>query len=176
MDVSTFLFCEILSWIYLTKQTRCVAISVWCETFSANFGEIIIPSILSGLTNTVNGPKLLCSRPVEVLLGNFPTRGHRVSGQVFALSERVLEIRGFFYDGTAPDVFFWADTNSIPSAGGFILSDSTPSNSCGSRPLPPANGSVTYRVEFPIGKSFRDILGGSISIWCRAFSANFGEV
>lgn len=57
--------------------------------------------------------------------------------QVFALSERVLEIRGFVYDGAAPDVFFWADTNSSASAGGFILSDLTPSNSCGTRPLPP---------------------------------------
>jgi Electron transfer DM13 len=113
---------------------------------------------------------------VEVSLGALPSRGHRVAGQVFALSERVLEIRGFFYDGAAPDVFFWADTNSIPSASGFILRDSTPSNSCGSRPLPPADGSATYRVEFPEGKSFRDILGGSISVWCRTFRANFGEV
>ena len=153
-----------------------IAISVWCETFFANFGEVIIPTSLFGLTTTESGPKLLCSGPVEVSLGALPTRGHRVSGQIFALSERVLEIRGFVYDGAAPDVFFWADTNAIPTAGGFILSDSTPSNSCANRPLPPADGLVTYRVEFPEGKSLRDILGGSISIWCRTFRANFGEV
>ena len=76
-----------------------IAISVWCETFFANFGEVIIPTTLFGLTTTESGPKLLCSGPVEVSLGALPTRGHRVSGQIFALSERVLEIRGFVYDG-----------------------------------------------------------------------------
>jgi Electron transfer DM13 len=154
-----------------------VAISVWCETFRANFGEVVIPATLSSALNTtINGPKQLCTTTAEVSLGTLRTRGHRVSGQVVALSESVLEIRNLVYDGFAPDVFFWADVNSIPSIGGFVLNDAAPTNSCGSRPLPAANGAVTYRVEFPNGKSIRDILGGSISIWCRSFKENFGEV
>ena len=43
-----------------------LAFSVWCEAFSANFGEVVIPATLSGLTNTASGPKLLCSVPVPV--------------------------------------------------------------------------------------------------------------
>jgi DOMON domain/Electron transfer DM13 len=42
--------------------------------------------------------------------------------------------------------------------------------------LKSADGSSTYRLEFPAGKSINDILGGSISVWCEQFSANFGHV
>jgi Electron transfer DM13 len=99
-----------------------------------------------------------------------------VAGEVVVLSERVLEIRGFVYDGAAPDVFFWADASAAPTSNGFVLSDASPSNNCGKSPLPRADGSKTFRVEFPEGKSIRDILGGSISVRCRRFAANFGEV
>jgi Electron transfer DM13 len=109
-------------------------------------------------------------------LGSFPTRAHRVTGQVVVVSERVLEIRGFVFDGQAPAVFFWADVNPTPSIGGFVLYDAAPSNGCGNKALEAADGSRTYQVEFPEGKSVRDILGGSISVWCEEFAANFGEV
>ena len=78
--------------------------------------------------------------------------------------------------GQAPDTFFWADTSSVPSANGFILQDANPTSNCGKEPLAAADGTMTYRVEFPAGKTERDILGGSISIWCKQFSANFGHI
>ena len=79
--------------------------------------------------------------------------------------------------GAAPAVFFWADTTRVPSDDGYALLDGIPSNFCGARPLSSsANGRSTYRVEFPYGKSIYDIQGGSISVWCRTFAANFGEV
>lgn len=45
----------------------CKAISVWCEAFSANFGEVVIPATLSGVTTTANGPSPRCSAPVAVV-------------------------------------------------------------------------------------------------------------
>ena len=81
------------------------------------------------------------------------------------------------FAGRGPDVFFWADTSATPTVKGFYLQDGTPTKSCGTNPLPSAaNGKVTYRIEFPEGKSIRDIFGGSFSVWCKQFSANFGEV
>ena len=113
----------------------------------------------------------------QVSLGSITTRMHNVAGEVFVLSERVLEVRGFVYDGEAPAVYFWADTNAVPSSSGYRLFDGSPFNGCGVTPLPEeADGSVTYRVEFPDGGSIMDILGGSISLWCEQFAVSFGEV
>lgn len=42
-----------------------------------------------------------------IFLGSFRTRAHRVAGDVFLLTERIMEIRGYSYDGTAPVVYFW---------------------------------------------------------------------
>ena len=42
-----------------------------------------------------------------IFLGSFRTRAHRVAGDVYLLTERIMEIRGYSYDGTAPVVYFW---------------------------------------------------------------------
>lgn len=80
------------------------------------------------------------------------------------------------YDGFAPVVYFWADTSARPTATGFRLNDGAPTRGCGVTPLPAADGTMTFRVEFPENRSILDIRGGSISVWCEAFRANFGEV
>ncbi|CAB9531981.1 domon domain-containing protein (Partial), partial [Seminavis robusta] len=85
------------------------------------------------------------SASAELVLGTFTDRAHDITGEVVALSDRVLEVRGFGYDGTAPDAFFWADTNAVPSENGFILEDGAPSNNCGQDRLGFADGSQTYR-------------------------------
>ena len=151
---------------------------------------------VSFLANAVSSAK--------ISLGSFRSRDHDVAGDVFLKSERVLEIQNFVYDGggtsnrnvatkhlqynrktmnlrffpcvfAAPAVRFWADSNPRPSGGGFALEDGAPTNSCGMDALPRSQG-VTYQVEFPPGTTIKDILGGSISIWCTSFEANFGEI
>jgi hypothetical protein len=112
----------------------------------------------------------------EISIGSFTTRNHDVTGEIVAISDRVLEVRNFVFDGDAPNAFFWADTNSSPTSNGYILQDGAPSNSCGASKLPGADGSSTFIVEFPEGTSIKDVLGGSISVWCEQFAANFGEV
>ena len=117
------------------------------------------------------------AQSTEIPLGSITTRMHNAAGEVFLLSDRVLEVRGFVYDGEAPAVYFWADTNAVPSASGFRLNDGSPNNGCGVTSLPQeADGTVNYRVEFPDNSNIFDILGGSISLWCEDFSVSFGEV
>ena len=111
----------------------------------------------------------------ELPLGSFTKRSHDLQGDVFALSDRVLEVRNMVYDGLGPAAFFWADTNPVPSANGLRLAEGIPSRTCGTQALPEANGD-TFRFEFPEGTSLRDYVGGSIGVWCETARANFGEL
>ena len=120
---------------------------------------------------------IVVAQNTGISLGNLTTRMHNVSGEVFVLSDRVLEVRGFVYDGQAPATYFWADTFSVPSINGYRLNDGSPTNGCGTTPLPQAaNGTETYRVEFPDDNFIYKILGGSISLWCESANVSFGEV
>jgi len=112
----------------------------------------------------------------EISLGSFTERAHDVNGQVFALSERVLEIRNFEYDGQGPAVYFWIDTSPSPTAGGMGLASPWNEPPCAMQLTQAADGTETVIVELPDGSSIADYAGGSFSVWCEAFSANFGEV
>jgi len=115
----------------------------------------------------------------EIFLGSFITKAHQVSGDVYLLSEKVLEIRDYTYDGQGPAAFFWADTAAQPTNGGRVISDGSPGMGCAmtidDQQLPRADG-ITQRVEFPEGVTINDYLGGSLSVWCEAFAANFGHL
>jgi Electron transfer DM13 len=87
-------------------------------------------------------------------------------------------LKGFTYDGEGPATYFYMDTSAVPTANGLSLLDSVGglAPSCGSVPIVAADGTGTYRAEFPSGKSIQDFLGGSFSVWCTTALANFGEV
>ena len=89
----------------------------------------------------------------EVSIGSFTERDHDVRGDVFVLSERVIEIRNFMYDGQGPAVYWWIDTSSTPSTAGkgLLSPDNVPS--CEKRLGFAADGSNTVRVELPEGES-----------------------
>ena len=58
--------------------------------------------VAAALLLALTAPKLLLvsAQPqAEILLGDLIERQHNVNGQVYALSERVIEIRNFEYDG-----------------------------------------------------------------------------
>jgi hypothetical protein len=117
------------------------------------------------------------AQSTELSLGSFTMKAHNLAGEVVLLSPSILEVRGFVYDGTAPAVYFWADTKSVPSVDGFRLLDGMPTSGCGLTPIAQgADGTDTYRVEFPSGHTIATILGGSISVWCEEFQVSFGEV
>lgn len=121
----------------------------------------------------------LAATNAEIFIGPLITKAHLVGGDVYLLSDKVLEIRNYVYDGDGPAAFFWADTNPNPTRQGRVIPDASPSLGCNlnaqGTALPRAQG-ITQRVEFPEGESFQDYLGGSLSVWCEAFNANFGHV
>ena len=112
---------------------------------------------------------LFDSELAEIFLDSLTTKAHLVSGDVYLLSEKVLEIRSYVYDGEGPAGFFWVDTAASPTAGGRVISDGSPSSGCAmtadDTPLPRAEG-VTQRVVFPDGVTINDYLGGSSCVWC----------
>jgi hypothetical protein len=57
------------------------------------------------------------------LIGRLDTHHHDASGEVFAIDESSIFIRGFTYDGTGPDAYFWAGSSARPDASGFIIPD-----------------------------------------------------
>jgi hypothetical protein len=57
-----------------------------------------------------------------LFIGDFVNHHHNIGGGVFALNETLLLVQGFTYDGTGPDAFFWAGTESErPSKDGKIM-------------------------------------------------------
>ena len=57
------------------------------------------------------------------LIGRLETHHHEASGEVYAIDESSIFVRGFSYDGTGPDAYFWAGSSVRPDASGFIIPD-----------------------------------------------------
>lgn len=57
------------------------------------------------------------------LIGRLESHHHDASGEVYAIDETSVFVRGFTYDGTGPDAYFWAGASSRPDASGFIIPD-----------------------------------------------------
>ncbi len=69
------------------------------------------------------------------------------------------------------------DKAAVPTANGLSLLDSVGGeHTCGMAPLLAANGTETYRAEFPSGMSIQNFLGGSFSVWCETAATSFGDV
>lgn len=104
----------------------------------------------------------------QVELGSLSMEQHDVSGTVFAIDDRTLEIRDFVYDGEGPDAFFWVDEGSSATSDGTLLRVIP---TCSDEPLDEIRGE-TVRVEVGEGKTIADY--GYLSVWCRRVGVEFG--
>ncbi|CAB3361583.1 Hypothetical predicted protein [Cloeon dipterum] len=107
------------------------------------------------------------------LVGEFKEYAHGIRGSVFVVDETTLFIKGFAYDGTGPDAFFWVGNQTRPSPEGEIVP--YPKDFKGREPpiLPAiSNADIILRLPFP--KRIRDIKW--LAVWCRRFTVNFGDV
>nr|CAH0099112.1 unnamed protein product [Daphnia galeata] len=96
-----------------------------------------------------------------------------VSGQVYAVSDEVLFIKGFVYGGTGPDAYFWTGNSSRPNPVGIIIP--YPADYQGKEP--PVLGRYDNKdvlLKLPLGVKVRDIRW--LSVWCRRFAVDFGSV
>lgn len=54
-------------------------------------------------------------------VGRLVEYAHGIRGEVFAVDDTTLFIKGFSYDGTGPDAFFWVGSTARPSPDGVIV-------------------------------------------------------
>ncbi|XP_039760676.1 protein Skeletor, isoforms B/C isoform X2 [Pararge aegeria] len=106
-------------------------------------------------------------------IGRLTQYAHGIRGTVYAVDESTVFVRGFAYDGTAPDAFFWVGDTQQPSPEGTLVpypEDYTTRDP----PVLTAHTNSDILLRLPGGKRLRDIKW--ISVWCRRFTVNFGEV
>ncbi|XP_066600483.1 protein Skeletor, isoforms B/C isoform X2 [Prorops nasuta] len=107
------------------------------------------------------------------VIGNLQTFGHGIKGRAYAVDERTIFIKGFSYDGTAPDAFFWVGNTPMPNPSGFLVP--YPEDFPGRDPPElRAYDNVDVILKLPQGKKLRDIKW--LSVWCRRFTVDFGHV
>ncbi|XP_046993641.1 protein Skeletor, isoforms B/C [Schistocerca americana] len=107
------------------------------------------------------------------LIGPLTEYAHGIRGTAYAVDESTIFIKGFSYDGTGPDAFFWVGNTSRPSPDGYIVP--YPDDYKGREPpMLKAYNNTDVILRLPGGKRIRDIKW--LSVWCRRFTVNFGEV
>ncbi|XP_015597232.1 protein Skeletor, isoforms B/C isoform X2 [Cephus cinctus] len=107
------------------------------------------------------------------LIGNLRVYAHGIKGTVYAVDENTIFIKGFCYDGTGPDAYFWVGSTTQPTPDGFIV----PYPDNGTTQQPAVLRDYDHKdiiLKLPLGKRIRDIKW--LSIWCRRFTVNFGDV
>ncbi|KAK9501781.1 hypothetical protein O3M35_012452 [Rhynocoris fuscipes] len=55
------------------------------------------------------------------LIGTLQEYAHGIRGTAYAVDESTIFVKGFSYDGTGPDAFFWVGNTPRPSPEGYIL-------------------------------------------------------
>ncbi|XP_043188104.1 protein Skeletor, isoforms B/C-like, partial [Amphibalanus amphitrite] len=102
-------------------------------------------------------------------LGSIKTLEHGVSGDVYAVDSRTLHLRNLNYDGQGPDAFFYLGSGNRPTGQGYQIPDEN-----GSMEPLGAYRNQAITLTLPSGVTLDDIQW--ISIWCRAFSVDFGNL
>jgi len=142
----------------LTELVSSTPTLVDANTASAHLMQTLIDNDLlsSGCTS---------EHPSVGLTGELSTIAHGVSGSLTVLDDCTIEVRNFNYDGGGPSVYFYAALDGNYSSPSAILG-------------PRLDGQQwvndTLRLSLPDGVSLDDF--NSLSVWCRDFHANFGEV
>ena len=132
----------------------------------------LVLSALAAISTNVSGE--------HVKVGEFNNRAHGIGGTVYAVDEKTLLIKGFTYDGAGPDAFFWAGTQGSPSGIGTILPYPFKGKffEYEDQSAPILNGRFSgdkdIKLTLPNTLKATDIKW--LSIWCRAFSVNFGDL
>ncbi|XP_076067531.1 protein Skeletor, isoforms B/C-like [Oratosquilla oratoria] len=107
-------------------------------------------------------------------VGELSKLHHDVRGKVYAVDNLTIYLKDFYYDGEAPDAYFFAgNKESTPSSRGFII----PNEKFRNDVLGPYKNSNLI-LRFPVTRkgqrSFSDIQW--ISVWCKQFGIDFGHV
>ncbi|KYN45050.1 hypothetical protein ALC56_00524 [Trachymyrmex septentrionalis] len=106
------------------------------------------------------------------LIGTLEQYAHGIKGKVYAVDDATIFIKGFCYDGTGPDAYFWVGNTSQPNPEGYIVP--YPETDKGSDPrVLEAYNYTDIILRLPGGKRIRDIKW--LSVWCRRFTRRHFE-
>jgi len=123
---------------------------------------LLVPLLLVAEVATANG---YYGRRIGSLVDRF----HGVSGEVYAVDSRTIFIKGFSYDGQGPDAYFYAGDQDTPTSEGFQIADEK-----GTAEVLGRYRKKDIVLTLPGGKTLKDARW--LSVWCRAFDVNFGEL
>jgi hypothetical protein len=128
------------------------AISVWCAQFSVNFGSA-----------SFTAPTAMYERAGWV--ADIPLGFHLVEGQATIISDRIIHVENFTYDGTAPQVYFYlgATDNDDDFQNGLQVPPQ----------LVRAYEDESLVLLLPEGTTLDGY--GAISVWCVQVSVNFSS-
>ncbi|XP_065078550.1 protein Skeletor, isoforms B/C isoform X1 [Ochlerotatus camptorhynchus] len=142
-------------------------------TYAARARDLVLVGLVVALLLVANVESRAPEHYFGRLIGDIVEFGHGVKGRVYAVDESTLYVKGFHYDGTAPDAFFWVGNSPRPSPEGYIIP--YPEEYTGREPpsLGQHNNSNVV-LKLPMGKRIRDIRW--LSVWCRRFTVDFGDV
>ncbi|XP_017759111.1 PREDICTED: protein Skeletor, isoforms B/C [Eufriesea mexicana] len=107
------------------------------------------------------------------LIGSLKNYAHGVKGDVYAVDETTIFIKGFCYDGTGLDVFFSVGNTLMPAPQGYIVPYPETEDKREPEELRLYNYTDIF-LKLPKGKRLRDIRW--LSVWCRRLTLNFGDV
>lgn len=115
-------------------------------------------------------PQLLAQDRVRI--GDLPQQDeYGISGTVYAIDTRTLEIEDFNNDGTGPAVFFWVDRGNSATSGGTRAPYIDDAGTCLTPERLSSFQDQTVRIELPDGLTLSEI--GYFSIWCELANAEF---
>ncbi|XP_065556383.1 protein Skeletor, isoforms B/C-like isoform X2 [Artemia franciscana] len=106
-------------------------------------------------------------------IGNFQTFAHSIAGTVYAVSDDAIFIKGFVYDGTGPDAFFWTGVSPRPEPRGTLIPYPEVRDGRDAAPLKRFE-SEDILLKLPPGTKVRDLRW--LSVWCRRFTVDFGSL
>lgn len=104
-----------------------------------------------------------------VRIGKFSTHFHEVRGEVYAVDDKTIFIKGFNYDGRGPDAFFWAGSSVRPDASGFVV----PNDKGTLEGLTSYSGQDLV-LRLPVGKEVTELRW--LSVWSKTLNVNFGSL
>ena len=114
-------------------------------------------------------------------IGEFEGYYYKVAGHVFAEDQDTILITNFNYSGGGPDAYFWVGTQGTPTdtdeSSTAILAHPFEGKHFAYRDLGVQHlGEIVneeIRLTLPPHLKVKDLHW--LSVWCRDFSANFGE-
>ncbi|CAM1318131.1 Uncharacterised protein PB.6629, partial [Pycnogonum litorale] len=128
-------------------------ISVWCEDFRVNFGDVYIPAGFEA--------------PAPKEIGTLQTKSRGVSGKVITFDDRTIVIENFKYNSGSGAAYFWADVGNGLTAEGQLLPSSLTSQA--GEKLPSYDGKQMVIVEIPEGRTIHDYN------WFGVYNQDTGE-